>query len=309
MYVIYERLLVNEVSKSNTLNHVAVIQDGNRRYANKLKRSHIEGYECGAETTEKFIDWWVDLKIKHLTLYAFSTENFKRPKEEQDRVFKIIDEKLDKLWKDERTHKNRIRLRAVGEIYRLPEFLKSTIQKMEDATKNYNNFYLNVALAYGGRKEILDAAIAIAKEVKKGLLEAENIDETVISEHLYHANENPIPKVDLIIRTGGDERTSNFLLWQANSNEAAAYFCAPFWPEFRKIDFLRAIRTYQAREHERQKNTVMRVVKMLSYYGKVEVEDVIRISRKFIAIPKDEVVSILHELARHNAVMYNMIKW
>jgi len=118
-----------------------------------------------------------------------------------------------------------------------------------------------------------------------------------------------VPYVNLIIRTGGDERISNFLPWQANGNECAAYFCAPFWPEFRKIDLLRAIRTFQMREHERQKNTVMRVVKLLSYYGMVEAEDVIRVSRRFIKIPKEEVVKILHELALRNVVLNNMIKW
>ena len=190
----------------------------------------------------------------------------------------------------------------------LPPALKSSAKHAEDLTRNYDGVYLNVALAYGGRQELVDAAQKMAWKVKKGELSLNDINEGTISNNLYPSS-GSVPYVDLIIRTGGDERISNFLPWQANGNECAAYFCAPFWPEFRRIDLLRAIRTFQTREHERQKNTIMRVVKLLSYYGKVEVEDVIRISRRSITIPKEEVVKILHELAYRNVVLNNMIKW
>ncbi|MCZ7391971.1 MAG: polyprenyl diphosphate synthase, partial [Candidatus Methanoperedens sp.] len=178
----------------------------------------------------------------------------------------------------------------------------------EEITKNYDGVYLNVALAYGGRQELVDAARKMACKIRNGELSVRDINEETISNNLYPAS-GSVPYVDLIIRTGGDERLSNFLPWQANGNECAAYFCAPFWPEFRRIDFLRAIRTYQTREHERQKSTVMRIVKLLNYYGMVEVEDVIRISRRFISIPKEEIIKILHELAHHNVAMQGMIKW
>jgi len=201
-----------------------------------------------------------------------------------------------------------MRVRVVGNIDLLPPGLKSSAKRAEEITKNYDGVYLNVALAYGGRQELVDAARLMAQKIKNRELSLDDINEEVISKNLYPSGCS-IPYVDLIIRTGGDERISNFLPWQANGNECAAYFCAPFWPDFRRIDFLRAIRTYQTREHERQKNTVMRIVKLLSYYGKVEVEDVIRISRKSITIPKDEVINILHELANHNTVMQNMLKW
>jgi tritrans,polycis-undecaprenyl-diphosphate synthase [geranylgeranyl-diphosphate specific] len=201
-----------------------------------------------------------------------------------------------------------MRVRVLGNIDLLPPGLKSSAKHAEEITRNYDGVYLNVALAYGGRQELVDAAQRMAIKIKSGELSLDDINEDTISNNLYPTS-GSAPYVDLIIRTGGDERISNFLPWQANGNECAAYFCAPFWPEFRKIDLLRAIRTFQTREHERQKNTVMRVVKLLSYHGMVEVEDVIRVSRRFITIPKEEVVKILHELALRNVVLNNMIKW
>jgi tritrans,polycis-undecaprenyl-diphosphate synthase [geranylgeranyl-diphosphate specific] len=201
-----------------------------------------------------------------------------------------------------------MRVRVLGNIDLLPPGLKYSAKHAEEITRSYDGVYLNVALAYGGRQELVDAAQRMATKIKNGELSLNDINEETISNNLYPTS-GSVPYVDLIIRTGGDERISNFLPWQANGNECAAYFCAPFWPEFRKIDLLRAIRTFQTREHERQKNTVMRVVKLLSYYGMVEVEDVIRVSRRFITIPKEEVVKILHELALRNVVLNNMIKW
>lgn len=288
--------------------HVAIIMDGNRRFAKKHGLAQYYGHFRGADTTERVLDWSFDLGIKQLTVYAFSTENFERSDAEKNRLFDLIGLKFDKICSDERTHKRRMRVRIIGNIDMLPSSLKSSAKHAEEITKNYDGVYLNVALAYGGRQELVDAARNMAFKIKHGKLSIKDINEDAISNNLYPAN-GSVPYVDLIIRTGGDERISNFLPWQANGNECAAYFCAPFWPEFRKIDFLRAVRTYQTREHERQKNTVMRIVKLLSYYGMVEVEDVIRISRRFIVLPKEEVVKILHELAHRNVVMYNMIKW
>lgn len=282
--------------------------DGNRRFAKKHGLAQYYGHFRGADTTERVLDWSFDLGIKQLTVYAFSTENFERSDLEKKRLFELIGLKFDKICSDERTHKRRMRVRIIGNIDLLPSSLKSSAKRAEEITKNYDGVYLNVALAYGGRQELVDAARNMACKIKHGKLSIKDINEDAISNNLYPAN-GSVPYVDLIIRTGGDERISNFLPWQANGNECAAYFCAPFWPEFRRIDFLRAIRTYQTRESEKQKNTVMRIVKQLSYYGMVEVEDVIRISRRFIAIPKEEIIKILRELAHHNVVMYSMIKW
>ncbi len=308
LYGSYEALLANEIKDKPVPSHVAIIMDGNRRFAKKHGLAQYYGHFRGADTTEKVLDWSFDLGIKQLTVYAFSTENFERSDAEKNRLFELIGLKFDKICSDERTHKRRMRVRIIGNIDLLPSSLKSSAKRAEELTKNYDGVYLNVALAYGGRQELMDAARNMAFKIKHGKLSIKDINEDTISNNLYPAN-GSVPCVDLIIRTGGDERISNFLPWQANGNECAAYFCAPFWPEFRRIDFLRAVRTYQTREHERQKNTVMRIVKLLSYYGMVEVEDVIRVSRRFIVLPKEEVVKILHELAHRNVVMYNMIKW
>jgi tritrans,polycis-undecaprenyl-diphosphate synthase [geranylgeranyl-diphosphate specific] len=308
LYGSYEALLANEIKDKPVPSHVAIIMDGNRRFAKKHGLAQYYGHFRGADTTEKVLDWSFDLGIKQLTVYAFSTENFVRSEVEKKRLFELIGIKFDKICIDERTHKRRMRVRILGTIENLPLSLQSSAKHAEEITKNYDCVYLNVALAYGGRQELVDAARKMAWKIRNGELCVRDINEETISNNLYPAS-GSVPYVDLIIRTGGDERISNFLPWQANGNECAAYFCAPFWPEFRRIDFLRAIRTYQTREHERQKNTVMRIVKLLSYYGMVEVEDVIRISRRFISIPKEEIIKILHELAHHNVAMQSMIKW
>lgn len=308
LYSGYEALLANEIRDKPVPSHVAIIMDGNRRFARRRGLEQYYGHFKGADTTEKVLDWSFDLGIKQLTVYAFSTENFDRDDVEKNRLFELIGIKFDKICKDKRTHKRRMRVRVLGNIDLLPPALKSSAKHAEEITRNYDNLYLNVALAYGGRQELVDTARKMAWKIKTGELSLKDINEETISNNLYPQG-GSVPYVDLIIRTGGDERISNFLPWQANGNECAAYFCAPFWPEFRRIDLLRAIRTFQTREHERQKNTIMRIVKLLSYCGMVEVEDVIRISRRFIKIPKEEVVKILHELACHNVRLNNMIKW
>ncbi len=308
LYGGYEELLASEIKGKPIPSHVAIIMDGNRRFAKKNGLANYYGHLKGADSTEKVLDWSFDLGIKQLTVYAFSTENFDRNDDEKNQIFDLIGIKFDKICSDERTHRRRMRVRVIGNIDILPPSLQQAARRAQDVTKNYNGVYLNVALAYGGRQELVDATRALARKIKSGNLTLKDIDEETISKNLYPSS-GSVPCVDLIIRTGGDERISNFLPWQANGNECAAYFCAPFWPEFRKIDLLRAIRTYQTREHERQKNTIMRIVKLLSYYGKVEVEDVYRISRRSINIPKKEIVKIIHELTHRNPIMYNMIKW
>ncbi len=308
LYGSYEALLANEIKGKPVPSHVAIIMDGNRRFAMKHGLEQYYGHFRGADTTEKVLDWSFDLGIKQLTVYAFSTENFVRSELEKKRLFELIGIKFDKICRDERTHKRRMRVRVLGNIENLPLSLQSSAKHAEEITKKYDGVYLNVALAYGGRQELVDAARKMAWKIRNGELSVKDINEETISNNLYPVG-GSVPYVDLIIRTGGDERISNFLPWQANGNECAAYFCAPFWPEFRRIDLLRAIRTYQTREHERQKNTIMRIVNLLNYYGMVEVADVVCISRKFISIPKEETIKILHELANHNVAMQSMIKW
>ena len=246
-YLIYERLLRSSIQKGSPVEHVAIIQDGNRRYARENGLSSYQGHSFGADTSDRVFDWCLELGIKHLTLYAFSTENFKRDEAEKGYLFDLIKNKYAELARSEKTHVNKVRVRALGRVEMLPEDLQEEIRRTEAATQGYDGIYLNIALAYGGQRELVDAARSLAEEVSLGKIKAQDVDEHMIAQHLYPRDGTPVPKVDLIVRTGGDCRTSNFLPWQANGNECAAYFCAPYWPEFRKIDFLRAIRTAQTR--------------------------------------------------------------
>ena len=251
-YVLYERLLKREVLAGSPVEHIAIIQDGNRRYAMRMGISKALGHSHGAETAEKVSDWCLELGIKHLTLYSFSTENFNRDENEKRYLFDLIKRKFQELYDSAKIHNNHVRVRAIGRIDQLPSDLQEAISRVEDATSGYSRLYFNVALAYGGQCELVDAARALARRVKDRKLRAEDLNEDLVAQYLYPHGGVPVPKVDLIIRTGGEFRTSNFLPWQANGNECAAYFCAPYWPEFRKIDFLRAIRTAQARRPGQQ---------------------------------------------------------
>ncbi len=239
-------MLKRQLARGPRIEHIAVIQDGNRRYAAKHNMPTTSGHRLGAETTEKIADWCLELGIKHLTVYAFSTENFNRSESEKREIFNLIAEKLLELCRSEKIHRNRIRVRAIGRIDMLPEDLQNAVKEAEQATAVYNRMYFNIALAYGGQYELVDATRAMARDLRAGRIRADEVDEDTVSRYLYPTAETPVPKVDLIIRSGGEIRTSNFLPWQANGSECAAYFCAPYWPEFRKIDFLRAIRTAQS---------------------------------------------------------------
>lgn len=289
----YERLLTDEIRKHSIPHHIAVIMDGNRRYAYRLGIMRYHGHIYGAETTERFLDWCWELGVKQATIYAFSTENFSRTERERATIFDLTIKKLDELVRDSRTHERRMRVRAIGETHLLPCDLQDAIKDAEDATRGYDGIHLNIAIAYGGQREILDAVLDMARKVGEGKLHADDVDETVISRHLY-TNGALIPDVDLIIRTGGDIRTSNFLPWQTNGSECAAYFCAPFWPEFRKIDFLRAIRIYQTREHERKDDSVIRIANLFAACGYAELEDVVDRVRRTIRHSRKDTVKTLN---------------
>lgn len=250
--------------------------DGNRRFAGQLGKTRSFGHAMGAEVTEKVIEWCYEIGVKQLTLYALSTENFQRSEEEVDGLFNLINQKFLKLYSDPKTHENEMQVRVIGDRSKLPVFLNESIERIEKSTKHYRKFHLNVAIAYGGRQEIIQAVRDIAGCVSSGKLSLEEVDENLISKYLYPAPGVSVPNVDLIIRTGGDERVSNFLPWQANGSECATYFCAPFWPEFRKIDLLRSIRIYQARkaekrqEHSYRVSRVVNVLKIRKYGEKMK---------------------------------------
>lgn len=261
----YEQMLEKEISNYEIPEHIAVIMDGNRRYAGQLGRARSFGHAMGAEVTEQVIEWCYEVGVKQLTLYAFSTENFQRSEEEVDGLFNLMNEKFLKLYTDKRTHEKEMQVRVIGDRAKLPAFLNESIEKIESATENYRMFNLNIAIAYGGRQDIIQAVRDIAACVSSGKLALEDVNESLISKHLYPAPGVSVPNVDLIIRTGGDERVSNFLPWQANGSECATYFCAPFWPEFRKIDLLRSIRVYQARKDEKKQEHSYRVSKVINF--------------------------------------------
>jgi tritrans,polycis-undecaprenyl-diphosphate synthase [geranylgeranyl-diphosphate specific] len=244
-YAVYEKWLDGQVRKQPIPEHLGIILDGNRRWA--IARSGIlyDGHRYGAETSERFLEWCLDLDIKTITLYVFSMENFNRPKKEVETIFDIIEEEARKLVKDQRLHQNQVRVKALGRLDMLPKRLQEALQEIEHVTESYDKHYLNIALAYGGRTEIIDAARKIAVDVQMGSAEPEEIDEHFFMKYLYTAHlPNPYP--DLVIRTSGEERLSGFLLWQSAYSEFC--FLDVYWPEFRRIDLLRAVRTYQKRQ-------------------------------------------------------------
>ncbi len=240
---LYELKLLREVKRGRIPRHVAIIMDGNRRYAREKGLSPQMGHVFGSKKAEEVLEWCWELGIKMLTLYAFSTENFKRGEEEKRNIFSLLERELKRLKSDKRTYEREVRVRVVGRRELLPDRLRKIIKEVEEATKHHARHFLNVAVAYGGRQEIVDAARKVLRKVKGGMLRPSQIDERVLEEHLYC--DGDYVKVDLIIRTGGEQRLSNFLPWQAV--KSVAYFCDVYWPEFRKIDLLRAIRAWQRR--------------------------------------------------------------
>ncbi len=243
IYKLYELKLLKEVKRYPMPKHVAIIMDGNRRFAKRRGLPPYMGHFFGSKKAEKVLEWCLELGIKNVTTYAFSTENFRRSEEEKKNLFKLMERELKRLLTDKRIHKNRVRVRIVGRKDLLPESVQRVIEELENATRHYDKYNLNIALAYGGRQELIDAIRDILKAVKEGILKVEEITKELVERYLY--SDNGYESVDLLIRTGGEQRLSNFLPWQtANS---VAYFCDVCWPEFRKIDFLRAIRTWQRR--------------------------------------------------------------
>jgi len=244
VYGVYERWLKNQIDSMEKPNHVGVIMDGNRRWAQSQNMIPWEGHWEGADKVEEFLDWCLELGVETVTLYSFSTENFNREEKEVQELMKLFESTLEKVMKSGHIHDNRVKVRAIGRINTLPQRLQELIQEVEEATKEYDRYYLNIAIAYGGRAEIVDALRKIASMVKSGEIEPEMIDEEVIEANLYTAH-LPQPDPDLIIRTSGESRLSNFLVWQGAYSEL--FILDVYWPAFRKIDLMRAIRSYQLR--------------------------------------------------------------
>ena len=244
VYRAYEKYLNEQIKRSSFPEHIGIILDGNRRWAAEKSRVSFDGHWAGAKVGEQVLDWCLEYGIKTLTLYTFSTENFARPSEEVNTILKIVEEETEKLQRDSRLHSQKVRVKAIGRTDLLPESLQDVFKRLEDETSHYDGHFLNLAIAYTGRAEIVDATKKIVEDVHQGNLSPHQIDEDTFHKYLYTAH-LPNPNPDLVIRTSGEERLSGFLLWQSAYSELV--FVDVYWPEFRKIDFLRAIRLYQMR--------------------------------------------------------------
>jgi tritrans,polycis-undecaprenyl-diphosphate synthase [geranylgeranyl-diphosphate specific] len=237
-----ERHLFERVKESPLPRHVAIIMDGNRRFAAGHGLLVADGHRKGKDTLEELLDWCLEIGIRVLTVYALSTENFSRPREELDALMALFAESFRQVATDERVHRHRIHVRAIGNLAALPSEVRNAIAEAEAATRDYSDYYYNVAIAYGGREEIVEAIRQIAEDVRTGKIRPDQIDSKMVSDHLYTAD---IPDPDLVFRTSGEERISNFLLWQAAYAEL--YFADVMWPGLTRLDFLQAIRAYQNR--------------------------------------------------------------
>ena len=234
---------IDQIKKNPVPEHVAVIMDGNRRFASSLGLSPEVGHQFGRDKIKEVLEWCFELGIKNLTIYAFSTENFNRSSNEVKTLMDLCKEELKKAFNDSRIHKNKVRIRIIGRLDTLPKDIATQAKNIMDQTEHYDEYSFNIALAYGGREEIIQAIQKIAKDVKSGKVKIEDIKESIVSKYLYT---NGIPDPDIILRTSGEERLSNFLLWQLAYSEL--YFSDVYWPAFQKKDFLNAIKTVQQRQ-------------------------------------------------------------
>ena len=221
--------------------HIAVIMDGNGRWAQQQGKNRLRGHEAGTKAVRKTVEAAAKLGIKHLTLYAFSTENWNRPKTEVSTLMSLLVRNL-RLELQSMTENN-IRLSAIGSLDKLPKKLRKELVEVIEKTQSNTGTNLTLALSYGAREEIKQAVIDISKKVKNSIINVESIDETIINEHLYTQH---LPDVDLLIRTSGEVRISNFLLWQIAYAEL--YFTDVMWPEFDEYELHQAINSYLKRE-------------------------------------------------------------
>lgn len=231
----------DEFSTDEMPKHVAIIMDGNGRWAQQQGKNRLRGHEAGAKAVRKTVEAAAKLGIKHLTLYAFSTENWKRPKVEVATLMSLLVRNL--RLELERMTKNNIRLSAIGSLDKLPNKVRHELIEVIEKTQSNTGTNLTLALSYGAREEIKQAVIDISKKVKNSIINVESIDETIINEHLYTQH---LPDVDLLIRTSGEVRISNFLLWQIAYAEL--YFTDVMWPEFDEHELHQAIKSYLKRE-------------------------------------------------------------
>jgi undecaprenyl diphosphate synthase len=221
--------------------HVAIIMDGNGRWAERRGLSRIEGHRAGIESVRAVVRGAHELGIPLLTLYAFSTENWNRPRSEVDELMRLLEGYLESELAE--VHANGIRVRAIGSLDRLPESVRRKVDEAVGRTRDNREMQLVFALSYGGRAEIVEAARRLARDVEQGKVDPAGIDEKVFAAYLYAPD---LPDPDLLIRTGGEARVSNFLLWQIAYAEL--HVTPVMWPDFRKSDLVEALLSYQERD-------------------------------------------------------------
>jgi undecaprenyl diphosphate synthase len=233
--------LLPQIDTQKIPQHVAIIMDGNGRWAKQKGMARVFGHKNGVKSVRESTEAARELGIKVLTLYAFSTENWNRPKKEVDTLMSLLVSSLKDELKT--LQKNDIKLQTIGQLENLPKKAQKELKEVIEVTQNNTSMILNLALSYGSREEIVNTMKNISKKVVNKELSIEEIDEKIINNHLYTFN---LPDVDLMIRTSGEKRISNFLLWQIAYAEL--YFTDVLWPDFRKEDFFKAILDYQHRE-------------------------------------------------------------
>ena len=233
--------LNDTLSKENLPKHVAIIMDGNGRWAKQKGLLRAMGHESGTKSVRETVEACAKLGIENLTLYAFSTENWNRPKLEVNTLMKLLVHSLKNELKT--LQDNNIRFNTIGNLDKLPKNIQSELQEVIQKTKNNSHTVLTLALSYGSREELINVVKNISNKVKNNIISIDNIDESIINQHLYTHN---LPDVDLLIRTSGEHRISNFLLWQIAYAEL--YFTDVLWPDFTGNHLFEAIISYQKRE-------------------------------------------------------------
>jgi short-chain Z-isoprenyl diphosphate synthase len=248
LYSFYNRRLLEKLQRGPLPGHVGVILDGNRRFAREMGYHDVsDGHRAGAKKIDELLEWCADLKIPIVTLWLLSTDNFRRDPAEISELLAVIEAKIVQLTYAPSTYQRRYQIHVLGRLDNLPASTRVAIREAEDRTRDHDGAIVNLAIGYGGREEIIDAVAGLIRDrARRG----ERLDDIVaaltaeeVAEHLYTAD---LPDPDLIIRTSGEFRLSGFLLWQSAHSEF--YFCDAYWPAFRKVDFLRALRSYQQRE-------------------------------------------------------------
>jgi undecaprenyl diphosphate synthase len=235
------KMLKDKINTDNIPNHLAIIMDGNGRWAKQQGFLRTLGHESGSKSVKKIIQECLNLGIEYLTLYAFSTENWNRPKLEVDTLMRVL---INSLKKELKTMQDgNIKMNAIGNIDKLPKKAQKQLNEVIEKTKDNTKMTLTLALSYGSREELVNVVKIISDKVKNNIISIDSIDDSIINEHLYTHN---LPDVDLLIRTSGEHRISNFLLWQIAYAEL--YFTDVLWPDFKEQDLHEAIISYQKRE-------------------------------------------------------------